>query len=404
MNVAFLSPSGEPGGAERCLLDLVAGFRERHPTWSIDVVLPSTGSVGNIAARLGATVTVFPYPPALATLGEHMGASPAALARMGKQLLAGARSAARYASQLRAHFQATTPHIVHSHGLKMHALAARACDKVTPLVWHMHDYVGARVLSSRLLRWHAGRSISIVANSSSVAEDVKTVLGSETPVTVVLNGVDLAEFAPGGMSLDLDAIAGLPPAPAGVVRVGLVATFARWKGHAAFFNALSLLPPDLHVRGYVVGGPIYRTEGSQYSLDELRRLATSRGLEGRVGFTGFIDRSAQAIRALDVVVHASTAPEPFGLVIAEAMACGRAVVVSDAGGARELVTAGVDALTHAPGNAEDLASAIAALARDSKWRAALGTAAHLTASRRFDRRRMVAEIEPVYTALTHVAA
>ena len=55
------------------------------------------------------------------------------------------------------------------------------------------------------------------------------------------------------------------------------------------------------------------------------------------------------MRALDVVVHASTQPEPFGLVIAEAMACGRAVVVSSGGGAAEIVTPGEDALVHEVG-------------------------------------------------------
>ena len=73
----------------------------------------------------------------------------------------------------------------------------------------------------------------------------------------------------------------------------------------------------------MIGGTLYQTEGSQYDLEDLRRLAANLGLEGRVGFTGFVDEPAAAMRALDVVVHASTQPEPFGLVIAEAMAGGR---------------------------------------------------------------------------------
>ena len=65
----------------------------------------------------------------------------------------------------------------------------------------------------------------------------------------------------------------------------------------------------------------------------------SLGLGPRVGFTGFVPDSSSAIRSLDIVVHASTDPEPFGLVIAEAMACGKAVVASGAGGAIELTEA-----------------------------------------------------------------
>ena len=109
-----------------------------------------------------------------------------------------------------------------------------------------------------------------------------------------------------------------------MVRIGLVATFARWKGHARFSTRSRRLPESLPVRGYVIGGPVYETAGSQVSLDELRAAVAALGLEGRVGFTGFVEDAAQAMRALDVVVHASTEPEPFGLVIAEAMACARA--------------------------------------------------------------------------------
>jgi glycosyltransferase involved in cell wall biosynthesis len=120
----------------------------------------------------------------------------------------------------------------------------------------------------------------------------------------------------------------------------------------------------------VIGGTLYQTEGSQYDLGDLRRLAASLGLEGRVGFTGFVEEPAAAMRALDVVVHASTQPEPFGLVIAEAMACGRAVVVSGGGGAAELVRPGADALVHEAGRASALAERIGELARDPALRAA----------------------------------
>ncbi|HTQ23305.1 MAG TPA: glycosyltransferase family 4 protein [Candidatus Binataceae bacterium] len=131
----------------------------------------------------------------------------------------------------------------------------------------------------------------------------------------------------------------------------------------------------------MIGGTLYQTEGSQYDLEDLRRLAANLGLEGRVGFTGFVDEPAAAMRALDVVVHASTQPEPFGLVIAEAMACGRAVVVSGGGGAAELVRPGEDALVHEAGRASALAERIGELARDS----ALGARAEQSARQRFAR-------------------
>src|SRR5438309_2205992 len=175
----------------------------------------------------------------------------------------------------------------------------------------------------------------------------------EVPFDAALSRV--GEFGAG-----LSTLAGLPPA-GDVVRIGLLGTFARWKGHITFLEAVARLPRDLRVRAYVIGGALYQTAGSQYTLDELRRHAAALGLSDRVGFTGFVTSPDEALRALDIVVHASTAPEPFGLVIAEAMACGRAVIASDAGGAREILTPGVDALGHTPGSASGLAARIVEL-------------------------------------------
>ncbi len=219
---------------------------------------------------------------------------------------------------------------------------------------------------------------------------------AELPIYSIWNAVDLERFSPDGSTLDLDGRCGLPPSGADVVRVGLVATFARWKGHHVFLEAIARLPPSLHVRAYVIGGPVYQTGKSEVSIEELRKASARLGIADRVGFTGFIEDPAPAIRALDVVVHASTEPEPFGLAIAEGMACGRAVVVSAGGGAAELVTAGVDALTFTPGDSGALARCIEQLAADAALRQRLGRAARATAERSFTRRRLTNELLEVY--------
>jgi len=61
-------------------------------------------------------------------------------------------------------------------------------------------------------------------------------------------------------------------------------------------------------------------------------------IENRVGFVPFQDNPADVYRALDIVVHASTKPEPFGRTIVEAMACGKPVIAAQTGGAAELFT------------------------------------------------------------------
>ena len=401
MRVMFLTPTGQLGGAESSLVDILASLRHAEPSWPLHLLAASDGPLTGRVRSLGVTAEVLPFPPAIARLGEHGAAGsggPGGTIRFAVQIALGSASAVRYRTALDRAIDAFDPAVVHSNGLKMHVLGARGTgsSRRPGLVWHLHDYLGTRPMTTRLLRWHPAPPATVVANSASVAADATRALANGTRVVTVRNGVDLDRFSISGVRADLDAMSGLSEAPANTVRVGLVATLARWKGHGTFLEAVARLPPYLPVRAYIVGDAVYQTEGSQYSLDELRQLARALGIADRVGFTGFVDTPEAAFRALHVVVHSSTAPEPFGLVIAEAMACGRAVIVSNAGGAAEIVTPGVDALVHAPGDAGQLSTEIAALVGDADLRARIGGAARATAERSFDRARLATELIPIY--------
>lgn len=396
LSVAYLSTSGALGGAERSLLDLLSSLRAAEPAWRLAVVAPDGGALVEAVRALGVEARVLPFPPALAGLGD---AGVRSVARLAMGMLRAAPGSARYLRQLRALLGEMRPDVVHTNGFKMHLLGAWAAPASSRVVWHLHDFVSPRRAMSGLLRRSAGRVAGVAAVSRAVAADVASVLGARVPVRTVYNAVDLERFRLAGPALDLDALAGLPPAPGGTLRVGLVATMGRWKGHAVFLRAIAALPRELPVRAYVVGGGIYRTAGSEVSVDDLRRLAGELGIADRVGFTGFVEDAAAAMRALDVVVHASTQPEPFGLVIVEAMASGRAVVASAAGGAGEIVTPGHDALAVAPGDVAGLSDAIRRLALDPVLRQALGRAARETAVVRFDRARLAAEVVPLYRSL-----
>jgi glycosyltransferase involved in cell wall biosynthesis len=120
------------------------------------------------------------------------------------------------------------------------------------------------------------------------------------------------------------------------------------------------------------------------------------GLGAKVGFTGFLDDPAAAMRSLDIIVHASTQAEPFGMVIIEGMACGKAVIVSQAGGASELFVDGVNALGYHPGDAAALARQIERLARDGALRRRLGVAARKATEQLFRGERLAQQVLSLY--------
>ncbi len=406
MKIVYLSVSGQLGGAERALLDFMASLRAAQPRMTLELVAGADGALLAEARALGVAARALAFPRVLARLGDagvRGGGKSRLLGTLGRASLS-TPAAALYTRRLREALAASAPDLVHTNGFKMHALGLWAAPPGVPVLWHVHDYVSPRPLMARLMRAQARRCAAAVANSSSVADDLRAACGPGLRVYPIHNAVDLVRFSPAGSVLDLDSRAGLAAPAHPVVRVGLVATMARWKGHEVFLRALARLDGDVPVRGYIVGGALYQTAGSQHSVAELRRTAQRLGLGERVGFTGFVEDAAAAMRALDVVVHASTQPEPFGLVIAEAMACGRALVVSKGGGAAEIVTPGEDALVHEPGSAAELAARIGELARDPALRAALGARAAQSARRRFARDRLARELTPIYRMLTVKAA
>ncbi len=391
MRIVYLNPCGSLGGAETSLRELLASVRTAEPDWDLWLVLGEDGPLAEAARRRGVQVVLAPFPEALARVGDAAG-------RWYKwpfRLTAGCWAALRYKRRLGEILDSIHPDLVHSNGLKMHLLGAWTHPRGTPVVWHIHDYLSRRRLGRALLRLAHRRCSVAVSNSHSVAEDLRSLLpGLKT--YVIYNAIDLQRFSPGGPKLDLDDLAGLRPAAPGAIRVGLVATFAKWKGHLLFLQALSRLSGDVPFRGYIIGGPIYRTVGSQWTRTELEAEVDRLQLRGKVGFTGFVEDTPGAMRALDVVVHASSEPEPFGMVIVEGMACGVPVIASQAGGAAELFTHGENALGYAPGDAAGLARQIGRLLRDGGLRKRLAEAGRRNAERLCEGSRLAAELLRVY--------
>ena len=287
------------------------------------------------------------------------------------------------------------PDVVHSNGVKMHMLAAVGSPLSIPVLWHVRDFMSFRPISKWMARVADRRVDLAIANSRATRDDLLKV-SRRFRTRVVYNGIDTGAFSPGGAVAPLDALAGMPPTEC--LRVGIVATYARWKGHATFVEAATRVARERSdVRFYIVGGPIYETGSrGQFSASEMHELTHDLRTSGRLGLVPFCDEPADAHRALDIVVHASTRSEPFGRTIVEAMACGRAVVVSNDGGAKELFREGYDALGFEPGDAAKLAAKILRLVDDDELRSSLGERGRETVNERFSHQRLGATLASVY--------
>jgi glycosyltransferase involved in cell wall biosynthesis len=390
MKIVFVNPVGGIGGAERVLLTILAALLTAQPHIQLHLIVGTDGPLIEQAEKLGVQVKVLKLPAEFNQLGDSAfkGSNKAIaglilLLRIVKIL----PSIRKYIQEFKRSLRELKPDIIHSNGIKTHLLVALAGIKGIPVVWHIHDFYGSRPLMALALKWMSDRATLGIAISQAVAQDARATL-PRLPIEVIYNAVDINYFSPI-----------LPTHPSSPFRVGLVATFARWKGHDIFLEAAAHIVrshPDLNIRFCIVGGAIYQTRGSQFSEQELRNKASHLGITEKVDFLGFQQDIVAIYRSLDIVVHASTQPEPFGLAIVEAMACGRPVIVSQAGGAAELFTHNYDAVGVPPGEPIALATAILDLLNNFEKRQIISEKARYTVTERFSHERLGQQILAVY--------
>jgi glycosyltransferase involved in cell wall biosynthesis len=111
--------------------------------------------------------------------------------------------------------------------------------------------------------------------------------------------------------------------------------------------------------------------GDGAMLNELQQLAIELGVAGQIHWLGYCSDPASLLQASDIFVLASTG-EAFGLVLAEAMACGVPIVGSESGAIPEIVEDGVTGFLITPRDEVSFADAIERLARDEDLRRQTG--------------------------------
>ncbi len=387
------------------LLDLIASTRAVDRDLLFHVLSFADGPLLAEAERLGATTSVLALPAALATLGDsglRLDQHWDRRMRLAGSILRSVPALLRFVPALRAQILKTAPDIVHSNGIKAHLLSALATPRRVPVVWHVHDFLSERPIARRLLALSAGRGSTAIAISEAVARDTRLALPSLHTVTI-LNAVDVEEFSPGaGDGPWLDTLSGMPTAPEGTLRIGLVSTYAKWKGQKVLLEAATrvrTLCRGQSLRFYLVGGPVYSTAEGQFGQEDFRTLISHLSLEGMAGLIPFQQALPPILRSLDIVVHASTRPEPFGRSIIEAMACGRPVVVAMGGGVSEIIDPDSTGLTHAPGDVQGLARALCALIESRDLRSLLASHARAAVVERFSRDRVGPALVALYRAL-----
>lgn len=261
----------------------------------------------------------------------------------------------------------------------------------------MTTFHGTYNFGNPLKRWYnsiMAKGTRVIAISDFIARHVTQNYGTPPAILRTIHrGVDVSRFDPSRVSAErVIKLARDWRLPDGLPVVMLPGRLTRWKGQTLLIDAAAKLG-----RRDIVVLFVGSDQGRYAYRKELEALVRKRGLEGIVRIVDHCNDMAAAYMLSDVVVSASTDPEAFGRVVAEAQAMGRPVVAPDHGGAPEILKPNETGWLFKPGDAAGLADALKqALALDAAARDDLAGHAIANINDRFTKERMCAATLDVY--------
>jgi glycosyltransferase involved in cell wall biosynthesis len=372
---------------------------------------PYAGGIGNVAAwnavelaKLGHEVTIF--TPHYAAVTEEITEVP--VVRVKPLFQHGNAAYVPRLGKLLRGFDIIHLHYPFFGGAEVIWRHARRLKKRgAKIVVHYHmDVVGAGTLA-RVFALHRTLILPkilemadrIVVTSLDYARE-SAVLGpllvSEPERFVeVPNGVDVTHFVPMPRDAELVDRLQILPTERVIVFVGGLDHAHYFKGIPYLLEALRLLRGSAYVWKLVI-------VGSGDLQTEYQSLSVQLGIEHLVTFTGYVpyaDLPKWYNLATVAVLPSVDRSEAFGMVLVEAMACGKAVIASNLPGVRTVITDADNGILVPIKNAEALARAIDTICIDPELAAAYGQAGLLKARLRYDWRAIARSLDQLYRLL-----
>ena len=283
--------------------------------------------------------------------------------------------------------------LIHANNDPLSNRAAMLVGKLLriPIVCHVRGNQDG----SRLMHWAYTLPDHFISVSHWVAKSMQEkVQVPPEKISVIYDGIALEKL---DLKADGNEFRRQHQIPADAYAVGLVGLLIPWKGQALFLDAAKLLRDKIpNLKMVIVGG----TPDDCVSYEALlRQRVVQEQLDDIVIFTGHVAQMEQVYNGLDVVVSASTSPEPLGTVVIECMAMGRPLIGPNHGGAAEMMEHNKTGLLFTPKDAESLATEIERFYRDSRLQLQLGYNARLHALETFAVSSHADKIQTLYDSI-----
>lgn len=242
-------------------------------------------------------------------------------------------------------------------------------------------------------RYFANRADRLVAISDAVADNMRRHGIRADRIVRIDDGIDPDRLV---ARESREAVRTRLNIPLDVSVIGIVGNIKHWKGQHVVVEAFGILRgkyPDL--RCMLVGSMADEAYG-----ERLRSRARELGIPtDALVFTGYEPHPTDLMRAMDVVIHASVLPEPFGIVLLEAMAVKRPLIASRDGAPVAIVEHGRTGLLSPPGDPSALAEAVSSLLNAPANAEAMVERAHRRFLERYTIHTTMAALGQLYSTL-----
>lgn len=259
------------------------------------------------------------------------------------------------------------------------ALAARSRRK--KFVWIMHDLLDdhsfSPIMRKAVVYFANYFCDAVVANSLATKAALISCGVDRKIISVIYNGFDFSDqvFNVDAKQLKM-SIFGREKFDSSAT-VGLFGRVAHWKGQHVLIEALKEAPG---IQAIIVGDATYQ---NQEYFTQLQKSIDLCGMRDRIKLLGFRSDVVDLIRLVDIVVHTSIDPEPFGRVIVESMAQGKPVIAARGGGVPEIIEHEKTGILVESADSKALARAILALVDNHEQFHRIGRAGQDAVRRKF---------------------
>ncbi len=282
----------------------------------------------------------------------------------------------------------------------VHANNEPLCNRAALLVGKcLHipivSHVRGEQKGSRMMAWAYRLPSHFISVSQWIAKSIQETLHVPAEkISVIYDGIALELL---NMEADGLAFRRLNAIPVDTFAVGLIGLLIPWKGQELFIDAAITLRDKIpNLKMLIVGGT--PDECVAYEV-MLRKRVNEEHLDDLIVFTGHVTAMEQVYNGLDVVVSASTSPEPLGTVVIEAMAMARPLIGPRHGGAAEMIEHLKTGLLFTPNDAMALVGEIDRLYNDPKLALQLGYDAREYALKTFAVAQHTEQIQRLYHQL-----